>query len=270
MPSKENITKRLNGCIWTEQAERWLPMDRWDACPSEPIDPARLKGLPCMMAIDGASTNDFFSSCLLFGPDDGGFYAAIWRFWLPESSLAEDTSPRPEAVRLQLREWADRGWITLTPGDVVDYDLIEEQLLEDAEQHDVRKIPFDRWNVTQLITHLRDKMGDDTREAKERKVWDFPQSMAQMSAPSKELEKVLAAGRLRHGGNPVARWMASNVTVKHGPNAQIKPDREKSGDKIDGIITLVMALDMATRHPDGGESVYDQRHAAGQEVVDSW
>jgi phage terminase large subunit-like protein len=204
-----------------------------------------------MMALDMASRDDFAASCKVFGPDEDGYYAALWRFWLPEESLAAATSKRPEAQRLQLREWADRGWITLTSGNVTDYDLVEEALLEDAAVYDVRKLPFDRYDVTQLVTHLKDKLGD--------RVVDFPQSMAGMSAASKELEKIIAARKLRHGGNPVARWMASNVTIKHGPNTQIKPDKDNSGDKIDGVVALIMGIDMTMRQPTQEPSPYETR-----------
>jgi phage terminase large subunit-like protein len=259
MPSKENIVKRLNGCVWTEQSERWLDLAAWDACGGA-IDLAALRGKPCMMGLDAASTNDFAATCKLF--EDEGRYVAAWRFWLPEGSLEEATSPRPEAVRIQLREWADRGFITLTPGPVIDYDHIEAEILKDAQDFDVQRLAFDRWNVTQLVTHLRDALGSRYNPATgkdEPRVFDFPQTMAQMSAPSKELEKLVTERKLRHGGNPVARWMASNVTLRYGPNAQIKPDRERSGDKIDGIIALVMALDMASREAESGPSVYEER-----------
>jgi Phage terminase-like protein, large subunit len=275
MPSKENIVKRLNLCMWTEQQERWLPMDAWDSCPGEPIDPASLRGRPCMMGLDMASRSDFASTCKLFGPDEEGYYEAVWRFWLPEESIASAKSKRPESVRLQLREWADQGWITLTSGDTTDYDLIEEAVLQDVADFDVRKLPFDRWNVTQLVTHLKDAMGDE-------RVIDFPQTMAAMTAPTKELEKIVTEGKLRHGGNPVARWMASNVTIKHGPNEQIKPDRDSEDrEKIDGIIALIMAIDMVMRQP-ADQSEYDRRAeelkrmreegVAGptQDLIDAW
>ena len=80
--------------------------------------------------------------------------------------------------------------------------------------------------------------------------------MSAMSAPSKELEKVVRDRKLRHGGNPVLRWMASNVTLMYGSNEQIKPDRARSGDKIDGIVALVMALDGWMREPQEIEQDY--------------
>lgn len=250
MPSKENIVKRLNFCMWTEQSERWLPLDRWDACPGERLDLDEFRGQRCVMAIDGAFTNDFFASCKLFGPDEDGAYAAVWQFWLPEGSLAASGSGRSEAARLQIQEWARQGWITLTDGEIIDYDVIEAELLRDAAQYDLAWLPFDRWGLAQLVAHLRDALGTRYNPAtgkNEDRVVPFPQSMAQMSGPTKELEKLIVAGKLRHGGNPVARWMASNVTIRHGPNAQVKPDRDRSGDKIDGIIALIMALDMTMR-----------------------
>jgi phage terminase large subunit-like protein len=95
-------------------------------------------------------------------------------------------------------------------------------------------------------------MGDD-------RLVDFPQSFQGMSAPAKELEKLLVQRKIRHGGNPVLRWMASNVALKFGPDGQVKPDRERSKDKIDGIVALVMALGRATVAPAERGSVYEDR-----------
>jgi phage terminase large subunit-like protein len=239
MPSKENIVRRLNFCEWTEQAERWLDMQAWEACGGK-VDIDALRGRPCMAALDGASTQDLFAFSMLFGPDENGILELVSRFWIPEATLTAQGSGRAEKDRLALRHWADEGWITVTPGNVTDYDLVEAQILEELAKYELKRLAFDRWNVTQLITHLRDALGAG-------RVVDFPQTMAAMSAPSKELEKRLKEGAIRHGDNPVLRWMASNVAAREGPNGQIKPDRERSGEKIDGIVTLVMALDGAMR-----------------------
>ena len=269
MPSKENIVKRLNFCIWTEQQDRWLDMAQWDACTGK-VELEQLRGRPCMAALDGAATQDLFAFGLLFGPDEKGALDAVLRFWIPEDTLAAQGSGRAERDRLLLRQWADEGWIKVTPGNVTDYDLIEEQVLEELSRYELGKLAFDRWNLTQLITHLKDALGED-------RVVDFPQTMSAMSAPSKELEKRVKEGSIRHGGNPVLRWMASNVAVKYGPNSQIKPDRERSAEKIDGIITLVMMLDLATRESTEPPSVYEQRAARKpgpdeppQELIDAW
>lgn len=237
MPSKENIVKRLNGCIWTEQNERWLDVDVWASC-SDAVDADALVGQEAFYGLDMANRQDLCASAKLFGPDEDGVYDLLMRFWIPEATLAAKDSGRSESDRLLLREWADAGFIETTSGNVTDYDVIEAAILKDAERYPVKELAFDRWNITQLITHLKDALG-------EKRVVDFPQSFQGMSSPTKELEKLLTDGKLRHGGNPVLAWMAANVALRFGPDSQVKPDREKSREKIDGIIALVMALGRA-------------------------
>jgi phage terminase large subunit-like protein len=260
MPSKENIVKRLNACVWTEQADRWLDMALWDACPSAPIDIAAVEGRPCMAGLDGAASRDLFAFVMVFGPDEEDFLDVLARFWLPRATLEAKDSGRSEEARLRLVEWAREGWITATEGDTTDYDRVESDILADLARVQLQRLSFDRWGVTQLVTHLKDALG------KERVV-DFPQTMSAMSAPSKELEKLLRDGKLRHGGNPVLRWMASNVAIVEGRDGQIKPEREKSGDKIDGIVGLIMGIDGVIRLPAKRPSIYDERVARGEPVL---
>jgi phage terminase large subunit-like protein len=260
MPSKENIVKRLNFCIWTEQSERWLSMESWDACGG---DVQVKEGSSCYSALDMASRRDLCAEAKLFGPDAEGVFDLAMRFWIPRDTLDTQDSDRTEQDRLMLRHWADQGFITLTDGNVADYDTVESDLLKDYERFDLKELAFDPWNVTQLVTHLKDKLGEE-------RVIQFSQGFASMTSPCKELEKLLASKKLRHGGNPVLRWMASNVAIKHGPDKQIRPDKTSSRDKIDGIVALLMALGRATLSPQEGPSVYDLRHEAGQELVDSW
>jgi phage terminase large subunit-like protein len=246
MPAKENIVKRLNFCIWTEQADRWLDIALWDACPVTPHKLEDFAGASCMAGLDGASTQDLFALVLLFGPDPKGFYDVLSRFWIPEKTLNAKDSGRAEHDRLRLLQWAQQGWITTTQGDTTDYDIVEADILSDLATVKLKRLSFDRWGVTQLVTHLIDALGED-------RIVAFPQTMAQMSAPCKELERIIRDGKLRHGGNPVLRWMASNAAVRYGPNEQIKLARPGeqggSGDKIDGLVALVMALDGAMRLP---------------------
>jgi phage terminase large subunit-like protein len=256
MPSKENIVRRLNFCEWTEQAQRWLDLDVWDENTGPVPAPALPVATPCFAALDAASTQDFTAYGELFGPDDEGVYDFALHCWLPEETLAAKDSGRSEQARLQIREWADAGWIKLTSGNVADYDVIEADVLALAEQHPPRELAFDRWNVTQLVTHLKDHMGEDRLVA-------FPQSFSGLSAPSKALEKLLAGRKLRHGGNPVLRWMASNVALRFGPDGQVKPDKERSAEKIDGILALVMALGRATVAPATQGGIYDSERPEG-------
>jgi len=251
MPSKENIVKRLNFCVWTEQSQRWLEMDAWDACkPRE--DREDLAGRPMFAGLDMASRMDLCAAAYLFGPDEGGAFDVLMRYWIPADSLDAQDSGRTEADRMMLRKWVDAGLITATDGNVCDYDRIESELLADFQTFDLQAMAFDRWNVTQMTTHLKDKLGAT-------RVIDYPQGFAGMSAPSKELEKLIASGKLRHGGCPVLRWMVSNVAVRFGPDSQIRPDKEKSREKIDGIVALIMALGQRTKSAGTSASVYESR-----------
>ena len=255
MPSKENIVRRLNFCEWTEQADRWLDMTLWDACPRDEVAPAGA----CMAGLDAASVSDLTAFVRTFQAEDG-MVDAVCRFWLPRRSLEAATSKRSEEDRLRLKQWADEGWITLTEGDTTDYDVVERDILADLEGCELKRLSFDRWNVTQLVTHLIDALG-------EQRVVAFPQTLSAMTAPSRELERLIRDGRLRAGGNPVLRWMASNVALQYGPNEQVKPDKVKSGEKIDGIVGLVMALDGWMRQASAGPSIWDQRAERGEEVI---
>jgi len=252
MPSKESIVLRLNFCVWTEQFQRWLPMDAWDRC-GAPFEIEAIKSLPCLGALDMASRSDFAAFVLLFGPDLEDRFYTLCRFWLPRASIEAGMSKRTESDRLMLREWADRGLITVTDGDTTDYDLVEAEILDDVSTYSLEEVAFDRHDVTQLVTHLKDALGEE-------RVIDYPQTMAMMSPAAKELEKRVVDGTLHHGRNPVLRWMASNTTIRHGKDGMIKPDKDASPEKIDGIVALVMALGRRIVRPaDEGPSVYESR-----------
>ena len=254
MPSKQNIVKRLNFCIWTEQQERWLDMAKWDACNLRPLRWEEFRGRRCFVGFDAASRSDLTAAAFVFPDDEGGFDAFL-RFWIPGHSLTIEGAKeieRAEADRLALLAWADQGYITVTQGDVTDYDLVEEQLLAMCAEVELAELVVDRYGITQLITHFRDALGD--------RVIEFPQHMAGMSPGTKELEKLVVGRNLNHGGNPVLAWMASNVALQHGTAGQIKPVKSGEAQKIDGIVALIQAIDRAQKHPaGGGPSVYEER-----------
>lgn len=267
IPGEQNTFRRLHLNQWTEQSSRAIDMAVWDAAAGEVLE-ERLEGQPCMAALDMASTNDLAAEVKLFGPDAEGFYDVLCRFWIPEASIAVGQSRRPEEIRRQLAEWVEQGWITATPGNVTDYDFVEKAILEGGVRFRLRELAFDRWNVTQLITHLQDEWG--TGESATIKVIDVGQGFASMAGPTKEFLRLVADGKIRHGGNPVLRWMVSNLALKQDPAGNLKPDRESSGDKIDGVVALVMALGRSMVAPAKSESIYDQRGTAGEEVIDTW
>jgi len=229
MPSSENLVRRLNFCQWLEGATKWLDMEAWAKC-GKPRPLESLAGKDCYLALDLATTTDFAAEALLF-PADGEMFDLYLRFWLPEA--AKTSAKRTEKDRRNLIEWGGQGYIQFTPGDVTDYDFIETAVRKDLSMFHVKALPFDRWNSTQLITHLKNDGAP---------VVEFGQGFASMSGPTKQFERIVKRGGIRHGNNPVLRWMASNTCVRTDPAENVKPDKEASAERIDGIVAAVMAL----------------------------
>ena len=242
LPSYQNTFRRLHLNQWTEQAVRWLPMDRWDDM-GEALSP--LEGRPCWAGLDLASTTDIAALVLVF-PDDEGGYDVLPRFWIP----AENARAREKRDRVPYPQWITEGHVTATPGDVIDFDQIRADIVALGEQYNIREIAVDRWNATQLVTQLD---GDGFSVAM------FGQGYRSMSAPSKELETLVMGRKLRHAGNPALRWMASNVAIETDPAGNIKPSKRRSSERIDGIVALIMAIARATAGAHDAGSVYDDK-----------
>lgn len=241
----ENTFKRLHLNIKTEQATRWLSLEQWDSCGGAVV-PEALYGQPCYAGLDLASTRDLCALVLVFPENEN---AVLPFFWVP----ADNAHARERRDRVPYETWAREGWIELTPGNATDYDAIEARVLAVAEKYDIRQLAIDRWNSAQITTHLTDAGLD---------VVLFGQGYASMAYPMKELEKMVLRGGMRHGGHPVLRWNASNVAVTHKRDAadNIKPDKDKSRDKIDGIVALVMAIGlMMAGVGEAATSVYETR-----------
>lgn len=232
IPAQQNVFRRLYLNQWTEQAERWIDMATWDACAGK-VDPEALKGHRCFVGVDLGSTSDLTAAVLVF-PDDAGDYDVIPHFWVPADTVAT----RTQSGRVPYQQWVDQGLIHTTPGNVTDYDFIEHALLEMAKDYDVAEIVFDRWHASQLMTHLKEELGEE-------RVVQFGQGFQSMSAPVKEIERLILSGGLRHGGHPVLRWMASNVAVRQDPAGNLKIDKLKSNEKVDGMVALAEGIGRA-------------------------
>ena len=225
-PSFENTFKRLHLNIRTEQDSRWFGIDRWDSC-CEDFDPNTLCADRAFAGLDLSTTTDL-SAFVLAIPKDGIVYTVPY-FWMPESRVRQ----KEKDDRVPYSTWVREGLIEATPGDVVDYAIIRRKVNEIGKKFRIYEIGADPWNALQLLTELAGDGFD---------VVEFRQGFASMSAPSKELEKYVVGRILRHDGNAVLRWMASNVAVTQDAAGNIKPARDKSGQKIDGIVALIMAI----------------------------
>lgn len=253
MPAALNAFQRLELDIWTQSETKWIDVAKWQACGGA-VDAAGLRGRTCYGGLDLSSNTDLTAWALVFPPQkEGEPYAILLRFFIPEEAMIQ----RSRRDRVPYDVWVRQGYITATPGDVVDQDFILAQIAEDAQVYDIAEIAFDRWGAASIQTKLQELGGED---------WlvQFGQGFASMSPPMKELEKLILAGRLAHGNNPVLSWMADNLVAREDPAGNIKPDKERSREKIDGMVALIMGLDRATRHPPERRSVYEDR---GLEVV---
>lgn len=227
-PSYENTFKRLHLNIRTQQDKRWMQMDAWDACGGR-VDMRSLEGKSCYVGVDLASTRDIAAAVLCFPEEDG--FVLVSYFWVPEETV------RIRSERTQYDTWASQGHITATPGNVTDYGFIRKTINELSEKYHIEAIGYDPWNARHLMTELGEDDG--------LPVVEFRQGYATISGPTKDFEALIMSGKVNHGNNPVLRWMASNVAVREDPNGNIKPDKKKSTEKIDGIVAAIMATALA-------------------------
>lgn len=246
MPAKQNVVRRLNFCEWTEQDERWLDMALWDQG-KEPFDLAALRGRVCYAGLDLAKVNDLSALALVFPPKEAGErWKAICKFWIPK----DDMHTRSKRDRVPYDVWVRDGLITATEGNVTDFAFIEAAILELAGTYQIKEVAFDRTFAGEIVQHL---------QAEGMTMVQFGQGFLSMGAPTTELQRLLLAGQFQHGGNPVLRWNANNVTVASDPAGNIKPDKERSTERIDGVVATIMALGRAIVQPVEGPSVYEIR-----------
>ena len=246
-PGEENSFRQLRLNQWVKQAVRWMPMEKWDAC-AFPFDPEDLEGRVCYGGLDLSSTTDLTSFCLVFPPEDeDDRYYVLPYFWLPEETLPL----RVNRDHVPYDVWERQGYIQTTEGNVVHYGFIEKFIEHLGELYNIREIAFDRWGAVQMVQNL-EGMGFT--------VVPMGQGFASMSPPTKELMKLTLEKRIAHGGHPVLRWNMDNIFIRTDPAGNIKADKAKSTEKIDGAIACIMALDRAIRcGNDTSESVYDTR-----------
>ena len=244
-PADENQFRQLRLNQWVKQSVRWMPMDKWDECGGV-VDPYALEGRACYAGLDLSSTSDLTALVLAFPPtSEDEPYIALPFFWLPEETL----SLRVRRDHVPYDQWAKRGYIQTTEGNVVHYGFIERFICELGERYDIREIAHDRWNATMMVQTLEDDGFT---------MVPFGQGFKDMSPPTKELMRIVLEHKLCHGGHPVLRWNMDNAFVRTDPAGNLKLDKEKSTEKVDGAVALVMALDRAMKNQ-GGDSVYNHR-----------
>ncbi|MGQ7613776.1 terminase large subunit [Streptococcus suis] len=245
-PAEENVFKQLRLNMWTSSSVAWIPEHVY-AKGNDPIQYESLKGRSCYAGLDLSSTSDITAFVLVFPPRfEEENYIVLPFFWLPEDTL--ELRCRRDHVLYDV--WERQGYIKTTEGNVVHYGFIEKFIEDLSEIYYIKEIAYDRWNATQMVQNL---------EGMGLTMVPFGQGYKDMSPPSKELYKLMMEGKIQHGGHPVLKWMGQNVVMRQDPAGNIKPDKEKSVEKIDGIVALIMGLDRCIRHQTDEGSVYDER-----------
>lgn len=218
------MTKNLN--LWVDAERTWILDDTWQKCVGT-TSPDELRGCACWGGLDLSNVSDITAYVLLFHENDR--FQLVPYFWIPEEKMLEKI--RRENINYD--RWVADGYVTVTPGNVIDYDFVKADILRRTAEYDLRSSAYDRWNASQTIIDLQNE-GMTCNP--------FGQGYGSMSAPTREFEKLVLTGRIEHFGNPVLRWMLASTVIKSDPAGNIKPDKERSTQKIDGIVASIMAL----------------------------
>jgi phage terminase large subunit-like protein len=233
IPAQENNFRRLYLNQWTEQAARWIQMPAWDACQTPPVSRQALQKRRCYVGMDLSTTTDLTALVAVF-PDELGF-DVLAQFFVPKERILE----RSRRDHVPYDEWARQGVLTSTPGAVVDYDVLRQVLRQWAAEFSLQMVAFDPWNATDLVTRLQQQDGLPCVSMR--------QGFASLSAPTKSLEQAILSRRLRHDGHPVLRWNVSNVAVETDSAGNLRPNKNISTERIDGVVALIMAVDIMNR-----------------------
>lgn len=226
IPSKLNEFKCKKLDMWVSDTASWANMDKYDKC-ALTMSESELESRHCYVGCDLAMRNDLASVAFEF-PLDNGYYAVIHHSFIPEDKIYDNTQKH----HFDYRYYIDKGYITATPGAVVDFDFIEEYIMRQSKKYDVREVCLDPWNATQLESHLADNG---------LTVVEVRQTYFVLSEPTKDLANIIEESKLIHFGDPVLKWAVGNVTVNMDENGNIRPNKAKSINKIDPAAALIIA-----------------------------
>lgn len=232
-PSEQNSFRRLRLNQWVQQQVRWISLEDWDQC-NGIVDIQNLKHLPCYAGVDMSATRDV-TALVIVWLDGANIFHWLPFFWIPRDTLA-DRSPLESE---KYKRWAEMGLLTLTDGKATDPRVVRDRLLELQKSLAIQQVCLDKTFALQLMQDLQEDGFT---------VIDFPQGFAHYNEPCTAFEDAIAERRIRHGGNPVLRWMADSVGIAEDRAGRImptKPRRQESTKRIDGIVAGLMATSRA-------------------------
>lgn len=236
------MTKNVN--LWVDAEKTWILDDMWQKCIGT-TEREALRGCQCWGGLDLSNVADITAFVLLFHENER--FQLLPFFWIPEEKMQEKI--RKENINYD--KWVSLGYVKVTAGNVLDYDFVKADILQIVSEFDLQSTAYDRWNASQTIIDLQNEGMECS---------PFGQGYGSMGAPTKEFEKLVLTEKIEHFGNPVLRWMMASTVVKTDPAGNIKPDKEKSTQKIDGIVASIMALgEWMTAQAEEDTNPYSQR-----------
>lgn len=241
IPSYMNTFRRLHLSQWTENEVKWMSDKDWMDCEGELGD---LSGMECWGGLDLASTRDITAFVLLFRVDN--IFKIKPYFFVPR----DNAKARGDRDGVDYMSWISQGYMIATEGNVTDYSFVRKKINELSKKYRIQSLSYDRWNSSQLVIDL---VGDGANMS------PLGQGFASLSAPTKQLEKLILAKEIQHDGNPVLRWMMGNVQLEIDAADNHKPSKKKSKEKIDGVAATIMALAEYMTEEKDGDSIYDNR-----------
>jgi len=253
IPSAQNnfLTKRMN--LWTQQENRWLDLALWDQNNVRPVTDQLCAGRFCYGGIDLSAISDMTVWVMIFpNEQDKDLIDILIRVWCPEAKLYDTRNK----YRDQYQAWAKAGYLITTQGDAIDYDLVRSHIVADNQKFNIESMSVDRgFQGYEFSQKLDQELGGNEKTPK---VIACGMGWVSMNGPCQELERLLLLKKLNHGGNPILRWMADNVSVKVNPTGGGKsPNKGASQGKIDGIVGILLALDRKLRRPEPRRSSYE-------------
>ena len=241
LPSAQNnfLRKRLN--VWCSADTAWMNMVQWQAAEQHDYTRDHFTGQPVIIAYDLASKIDVAAKLLLFEQDD--IWYCFLESYLPEQAVRDSKNSQYEG-------WARAELIKTTPGNIIDYAILEDDLKADGSQFEITEVPYDPFQATQFSTRMAQE-GMCMVEVRP--------TVLNFSEPMKEIEARVLSRRLLHDGNPVLTWMISNVICHYDKKDNIFPNKEKPEKKIDGVVALIMAANRMMAPAEDRGTVYDRR-----------
>lgn len=255
-PANENNFRQLRLNQWVKSSIKAIPLRHWDDCAGK-VNEKQLTGMTSYAGLDLARTLDLTALALVFPV--GEEYHVIMRFWIPEDTMRE----KEQHDKVPYTSWAKKGLVIPTPGATTDYRWIIAELNKLRQIYDIKELAYDRWGSALLINDLQDE-GFVTEEKEAGPghplIVPFGQGFKSMSPATESLVNIVheKEKRLQHGGNPVLRWNIDNLVLTKDPAGNMKPDKAKAAQRIDGAVALIMALDRAIRHEGNFHSAYEE------------